>query len=371
MTGGDTAATRATVGGTAAAAATAGTTTWAPAVIAPPSAAARAAAHDRLAGLATPAGAWGRLGELAVWLSACQDRCPPRVPAAVRAVVFAGDHGVTVRGVSAYPAAVTPAMVRTIVGGGAGISVLCAVHDVALRVLDISVDDELTGVPEAVRAHKIRRGSGSIDVEDACSADEVRRALAAGAAVADEEIAAGADLLVSGDLGIGNTTPAAALIGAVLGLDADLVTGRGTGVDDIALAQKASVVRAAVDRVAPRVGDPVDLLAAAGGADFAAAAGFLVRAAERGVPVLLDGVIAVAQALVADRIAPGVAAWCAAGHRSTEPAQSLALQALGLVPLLDLGMRLGEGTGAVAAVPLVRSAAAILGRMALLADVLA
>ncbi len=335
--------------------------------VSPPSAEIRAEAAARMGALAKPVGALGRLEDLAVWLSACQRSCPPAVPGNVRAVVFAGDHGVAAQGVSAYPREVTPAMVRAIAAGGAGISVLARTNNVHLRVLDISVDDDLTGVDEQVRAYKICRSSGAINLQDACSADEISRALAAGGRIADEEIEAGADLLIVGDLGIGNTTPAAALIAALLGVGATRVAGRGTGVDDIGLAHKQSVIAAALRRTAGRT-DPVDLLAGLGSADLAAAVGFLVRAAAVGVPVLLDGLIAVSEALVAERLAPGTAAWFAAGHRSTEPAQSLALADLGLVPLLDLGMRLGEGTGAVAAVPLVRAAAALLAQMSLLAD---
>jgi nicotinate-nucleotide--dimethylbenzimidazole phosphoribosyltransferase len=332
-----------------------------------PSAETRAEAAARVQALAKPVGALGRLEDVAIWLSACQGVCPPAVPANVRAVVFAGDHGVSAQGVSAYPREVTPAMVRTILAGGAGISVLAKANDVHLRVLDIAVDDDLAGLPESVGAYKIRRSSGAINEQDACSPEEILLALEAGARVAEEEIAAGADLLIVGDLGIGNTTPAAALIAAVLGLTAAQVTGRGTGVDDAGLHRKQTVIRAALARTAGR-SEPADLLAALGSADFAVAVGFLVTAAAAGVPVLLDGVIAVAEALLAERLAPGSAAWFAAGHRSTEPAQSLALAELGLTPLLDLGMRLGEGTGAVAAVPLVRAAAALLGQMALLAD---
>ncbi len=332
-----------------------------------PSAEIRSQAAARAEALAKPVGALGELENVAIWLAACQGVCPPTVPGNVRAVVFAGDHGVSAHGVSAYPREVTPAMVRTILAGGAGISVLAKINNVHLRVLDIAVDDELAGLPVAVSAHKIRRSSGAINDEDACTANEIDRALAAGASIAEEEIAAGADLLIVGDLGIGNTTPAAALIAAVLGLSARKVTGRGTGVDDAGLRRKQEVIDAALARAAGR-SEPADLLTALGSADFAVAVGFLVTAAAAGVPVLLDGLIAVAEALLAERLSPGSKAWFAAGHRSPEPAQSLALADLGLTPLLDLGLRLGEGTGAVAAVPLVRAAAALLGEMALLAD---
>ncbi len=334
----------------------------------PPSAAVQTEAAERLAGLATPAGALGRLGDLAVWVAATQGAVPPEPIDRVRAVIFAGDHGVADHGVSAYPKAVTPAMVRTFLAGRAGVSVLAAQHGITVRVLDVGVDDDLEGVDPAVQAFKIRRGSGAIHVEDAMTAAETQSALDAGAAVAAEEVAAGAQLLVSGDMGIGNTTPAAALIAASLGVPAAEVTGRGTGIDEAALAHKIDIVRAALDRAGDRVDDPVDTLTALGSPDIAAAAGFMAAAAQAGVPVLLDGLISVASAVMAERLAPGAAAWFAAGHRSTEPAQSLALDKLGLVPALDLGMRLGEGSGAVAAVPIVRSAALLLRDVALLAD---
>ena len=338
--------------------------------VAAPSAAVRDEAAARLAGLATPAGALGRLGDLAVWVAATQGVVPPAPVENVRAVVFAGDHGVSDHGVSAYPKQITPAMVRMFLSGQAGVSVLAAQHGVSVRVLDMAVDDDLDGVDPAVQAFKVRRSSGAIHLEDALTPDETRQALEAGATVAAQEIAAGAQLLISGDMGIGNTTPAAALIAASLWLPASEVTGRGTGVDEAGLAHKIGVVQQALDRAGERVHDPLDTLTALGSADLAASAGFMVAAARAGVPVLLDGVISVAAAVMADRIAPGAAAWFAAGHRSTEPAQTLALDKLGLEPLIDLGMRLGEGSGAVAAVPLVRSAALLLRDMALLADVL-
>lgn len=329
-----------------------------------PDAAVAQAAAERLAGLAMPAGALGRLGDLATWLAACQGQVPPLAPRRVRLAIFAGDHGVAAHGVSAYPPAITQAMVGTFVAGRAGVNALARAHDVAVRVVDVAVDSADTG------PLKVRRGSGAIHLEDALTPDETRRALDVGRQVAEEEVAAGADLLLSGDMGIGNTTPAAALVAAGLGLPASEVVGRGTGVDDAGLVRKTEVVDAALRRAGDRVADPVETLTALGSADLAAATGYLLTAARLGVPVLLDGLMAVACALTADRIEPGVAAWCAAGHRSTEPAQSLALDKLGLVPLLDLDLRLGEGSGAVAAVPLVRAAAALLSEVALLAELL-
>lgn len=337
-----------------------------------PSPTARELAAERLGALATPPGALGRLGDLAVWIAACQGSVPPAPLDNVRLVIFAGDHGVAAHGVSAFPAAITGAMVRTFLVGKAGVNALAHAHGVAVRVLDIGVDEEFDDLDEtvraALRAFKVRRGSGALHVEDALTAAEVRTALEAGARVAREEIAAGADLLISGDMGIGNTTPAAAMIAAGLGLPASEVVGRGTGIDDRALIGKTAVVDAALARTGDRTADPVETLAALGSADLAASTGFLLSAAEAGVPVLLDGLMAVACALTADRMRPGAAAWFAAGHRSTEPAQALALAKIGLEPVLDLGLRLGEGSGAVAAVPVLRSAVALLRDVALLSE---
>lgn len=336
--------------------------------IVPPDATAAAAARLRSDGQAKPLGALGRLEDVGVWLAGCQGVCPPRPLTDVRVVVFAGDHGVTASGVSAYPAAITPAMVRAIAAGVAGVSVLAAANQVSVSLYDLAVDAEFTDLDPEISRFKLRRGSGSIDREDALTAAEVTAALAAGDRIAAEQIADGAQLLIAGDLGIGNTTVAAALIAASYGLPAAAVTGRGTGVDDATLAHKTAVIDAALARAGARAADPMERLAALGSADLAAGVGFLLGAARRGTPVLLDGLIALAEAVVAASIDPGVVAWLAAGHRSTEPGQSVALTRLGLEPLLDLGLRLGEGTGAVAAVPLLRSAVATLRNLAQLSD---
>ncbi|HET9423466.1 MAG TPA: nicotinate-nucleotide--dimethylbenzimidazole phosphoribosyltransferase [Nocardioides sp.] len=333
---------------------------------------ARAEARQRLDGLAKPLGALGRLEELAVWLAGVQGTAQPRPPADVSVVVFAGDHGVTASTtpVSAYPRQVTGLMVREFLRGGAAVTVLARAHGARVRVLDLAVDDDLAGVPAEVVAHKVRRGSGAIDREDALTAEQVEAALITGRRVADEEIDAGTDLLIPGDMGIGNTTVAATLVGVLLGLRATDVVGRGTGVDDPTLDAKRAVVDAAIDRATPHRHDPVALLRVVGSADLAAATGFLVRASERGTPVLLDGVISGGCALLAERLAPGSAAWWYAGHRSTEPAHRLSLEALGLCPILDLEMRLGEGSGALTALPVLRTAPLLLAEMATLAEVI-
>ncbi|MDV3125369.1 nicotinate-nucleotide--dimethylbenzimidazole phosphoribosyltransferase [Mycobacterium sp. 21AC1] len=339
-----------------------------------PSPTARAQATERLANLATPPGALGRFGDLAVWFAATQGQVPPPALDNVRLVVFAGDHGVAAHGVSAFPSAITGATVRAGLNGQLGVCALAAAHGVSVRVLDLGVDDDFDDLPPHTRtdlqAYKIRRSSGAIHLQDALTGPEVHAALEAGATVARQEIAAGAQLLISGDLGIGNTTSAAALVAAGLGVPASDVVGRGSGIDDAALRHKTAVIDAALARAGERTTDPVQSLAALGSADLAATTGYLLTAARLGVPALLDGLMSVACALTADRIAPGAAAWYASGHRSTEPAQSLALDKLGLEPILDLTMRLGEGSGAVAAVPVLRGAVAVLADTALLRDLL-
>lgn len=330
---------------------------------------ARAAALTRLDALAKPVGALGRLEELAAWLAAAQGACPTRPITDVRVVVFAGDHGIARAGVSAYPTEVTAAMVRTFVAGRAAVNAVAGVVGAAVSVLDIAVDADLADLPAAVTRHKVRRGSGRIDVEDALTATEAAAAFRVGAGAADDAVDTGADLLVPGDMGIGNTTPAAVLTAVLTDTDIVSVVGRGTGIDDETWMRKAAAVRDGARRGRPLRDDPLGLVAAVGGADLAAMTGFLVQAAVRRTPVVLDGVVSTTAALLAQGIAPRTTRWCVAGHRSTEPAQGAALTRLGLTPLLDLSLRLGEGTGALLAVPLVRAAAATLADMALLAEI--
>jgi nicotinate-nucleotide--dimethylbenzimidazole phosphoribosyltransferase len=326
--------------------------------------AAQQEARRRQARLTKPAGSLGRLEDLATWLAGVRGVCPPPPAARTRVVVFAGDHGVTAAGVSAYPADVTAQMVVNFLSGGAAVNVLAAQVGATVRVVDLSVATDVASAPEETSRWKVRHGSGRIDREDALSEAETERALDAGRAIADEEIDAGADLLVAGDMGIGNTTPATVLVSLLTGTEAHTLVGRGTGIDDAGWIRKTRAVRDAVRRGRPHVDDPARLVGVVGGADLAAMAGFLSRAAERGTPVVLDGVVSGAAALVADRVTFGARHWWVAGHRSTEPAHAVALDDLGLVPLLDLGLRLGEGTGALLALPLLQAAAATLADMA-------
>ena len=327
-------------------------------------AAAQSEARLRQARLTKPAGSLGRLEEVSIWLAGVRGCCPPPAATRPRVVIFAGDHGVAAAGVSAYPSEVTAQMVANFLAGGAAVNVLAAQVGATVRVADLAVaTDVLTAPPETMR-HKVRAGSGRIDREDALTERETAAALAAGRAIADEEIDAGADLLIAGDMGIGNTTAAAVLVALLTGIEPHTLVGRGTGIDDAGWIRKTRAVRDAVRRGRPHLELPERLVGVVGGADIAAMAGFLARAAQRRTPVVLDGVVSGAAALVADRLAPGARAWWVAGHRSTEPAHTAALTELELVPLLDLGLRLGEGTGALLALPLLQAAAATLSGMA-------
>ncbi|WP_135455807.1 nicotinate-nucleotide--dimethylbenzimidazole phosphoribosyltransferase [Mycobacterium sp. DL99] len=324
-------------------------------------------ARARQTRLTKPPGSLGRLEELSIWAASCQGVCPPQPLTRARVVVFAADHGVTAAGVSAFPSAVTGQMVANFDAGGAAINVLAEVAGATVRVADIAVDCDEPLSP-AIGAHKVRRSSGNIAVEDALSAEETVAAVAAGRQIADDEVDAGADLLIAGDMGIGNTTAATTLVAALTGAEPVVVVGRGTGIDDLGWMRKAGAVRDALYRARDVTRDPLGLLRVCGGADLAAMAGFLAQAAVRRTPVLLDGLVVTAAALVAEELAPGARAWWQAGHRSTEPAHSLALSHLRLEPIVDLGMRLGEGTGAAVALPIVRAAIATLASMATFAE---
>ena len=333
-----------------------------------PDAEAQQAARLRQSQLTKPTGALGRLEDLSVWASGVQGQCPPHPFVDVRIVVFAGDHGIArTAQTSAYPPEVTAQMVLNFVQGGAAVNVLAAQTGTAVRVVDVSVDADLSyaaSVAGDVTAHRIRRSSGSIDREDAMTADEALRAFTLGRSLADAEIDGGADLLIAGDMGIGNTTPATVLVGLFTGKDAATVTGHGTGIDDATWMRKVAAVRDAMRRGRPFKADPLTLLATSTGADFAAMCGFLLQASLRRTPVILDGSISTACALVVDRMSSRAKQWWLAGHRSTEPAHTLALEHLDLTPIVDLGLRLGEGTGALVALPVVQGAIATLRDMA-------
>ncbi|GJF10943.1 nicotinate-nucleotide--dimethylbenzimidazole phosphoribosyltransferase [Mycolicibacterium cyprinidarum] len=328
-----------------------------------PDAEAAMAARERQTRLTKPLGALGRLEDLSVWVASCQGVCPPKQFERARVLVFAGDHGVAAAGVSAYPPEVTAAMVANFDAGGAAVNVLAALAGAGVRVIDIAVDTAEPLSP-AIGAHKVRRSSGNIAVTDALTPDEVKEAIEAGRQIADEEVDGGADLLIAGDMGIGNTTPATTLVAALTDTEPVAAIGRGTGIDDAGWGRKTAAVRDALYRTRRSSADPIALLRICGGADLAAITGFCAQAAVRRTPVLLDGVVVTAAALAAERLAPGAKQWWRAGHRSTEPAHSLALRDLELDPIVDLGMRLGEGTGALVALPILRAAVGTLAAMA-------
>ncbi len=338
--------------------------------ITPPDQQTHREAVERHGRLSKPTGSLGRLEELGAWAAACQGVCPPHPFARPQVVVFVGDHGIAAHGVSAYPSEVTQQMVGNFLNGGAAVTVLALAAGATVRVVDVAVDCDPTAVaaPPLVTRHKVRRSSGAIDRQDALTDAEVTQALGAGATIADEEVDRGADLLIAGDMGIGNTTPAAVLVAALTGAEPVAVVGRGSGIDDAGWIRKTAAIRDALRRARPVVGDPVALVRTAGGADIAAMAGFLAQAAVRRTPVILDGVVVGAAAMLAEELAPGARQWWVAGHRSAEPAHTLALAHLELDPLLDLGMRLGEGAGAVAALPLVQMAVRVLAEMATCTD---
>ncbi|MGA7835787.1 MAG: nicotinate-nucleotide--dimethylbenzimidazole phosphoribosyltransferase [Acidimicrobiales bacterium] len=318
------------------------------------------ALQDRLT---KPQGSLGFLESLSVQLAAIAGACPPPAPEPVTIAVFAGDHGVVRAGVTSWPSEVTAQMVANFCAGGAAINVLARHVGASVVVVDVGVATPIPGDAAGLVRRNVRRGTANLAESAAMSHDEALAALWVGAEVARGAISDGARLLVTGDMGIGNTTPSAALIAAFTGSNPSEVTGRGTGIDDEMLTVKTHVIESALARLS-RDATPLDILAEVGGLEIAALAGFIVAGAAAKVPVVIDGVIAVAAALVARAFAPDVTGYLIAGHRSSEPGASAGLVHLGLHPVIDLGLRLGEGSGAALAVPLVQAAAKILSEMA-------
>jgi nicotinate-nucleotide--dimethylbenzimidazole phosphoribosyltransferase len=320
-----------------------------------PDQAARAAAAEQLGRRGRPL---GRLGDLAVWLAGCQGSFPPKPITHPRLLIFAADHGIAAAGVSAQPAGATAARARLIAVGGDAAGALAAELGVPVEVVDVGIAGEAGGHVDG--AYKVRRGSGRIDREDALTDDEALAAFEAGARIADAAVDSGADLLLTGTIGVAATTAAAALTGVLTGSDAAVVTGRGSGVDDRAWMRKCAAVRDAMRRARPVVSDRLRLLAVAGGADLAAMTGFLLQAAVRRTPVVLDDVTVSASALVAQRIAYRAPEWWIAGQSTAEPAHQRALDRLALTTATDLGTNLGAGVGALLCLPALRAAAVLL-----------
>ncbi|MGC5290386.1 nicotinate-nucleotide--dimethylbenzimidazole phosphoribosyltransferase [Micromonospora sp. DT231] len=355
--------------------------------IRPADEAAMAAARELHGRLTKPAGSLGALEELSVRLAGLAGACPPPLPEPAAVAIFAGDHGVHAQGVSPWPQEVTGQMIGNFLAGGAVVNAFARQAGASVTVVDVGVATPLPATDPAVLdpvgsgpvgsgpavldlavprlvAASVRRGTRDFTVTAALTRDEALAAVQTGIRIADELIDAGAGILLTGDMGIGNTTPAAALIAAFTGADPLDSTGRGTGIDDPTYAHKVAVVRAALTRHAPDPADPLGVLAAVGGLEHAALAGLILGAAARRTPVLLDGVIAVSAALAAAAFAPDAVCAMVAGHRSAEPGATAGLRHLGLDPLIDLGLRLGEGTGALLALPVVSGAVRVLHEVA-------
>ncbi len=322
-------------------------------------------ADERQARLTKPPGSMGRLEALGTQLAGVAGVCPPPIPAPVAVAVFAGDHGVHAQGVTPWPQEVTVQMVANVCAGEAVVNALAGQVGADVCVVDVGVAGHLAPHDSLVSA-SVARGTADLSTGPAMTTDQCREALQVGADTAGRLVDRGYRLLVTGDLGLANTTASAAIVVALTGRDAAEVTGRGAGADDLMLQHKQEIVRSAVGRLAgpPEDRDGLDVLAEVGGFEHAALAGFVLAAAARRIPVLLDGVIACSAALAAVRIAPGALAYVIAGHRSQEPGASVALTAMGLDPLVDLGLRLGEGSGALLAVPIVQAAARLLHEVA-------
>lgn len=331
-----------------------------------PSVAHATLARERQASLTKPAGSLGRLEELAVELAGLQATERPRAGIAP-IVVFAGDHGVTAQGVSAYPSAVTVEMMRNFARGGAAISVLARELGSTLSVVDAG---SLACAPaaEEIIVDKPRAGTRDFSREPAMTADEVAFAFGAGQRAVDR--CTGADVLLLGEMGIGNTTAAAAMTAALTGRPAREVTGLGTGLDPAALAHKVRVIDAALvlHGLAGRQPGGEDVLAAVGGLEIAALTGAIIAAGQRGVPVLVDGFIVTAAALAAVCINPTCRPWLVFSHRSAEMGHRLLLAELDARPILDLELRLGEGSGAALALPMLRFACALHAGMSTFAE---
>jgi nicotinate-nucleotide--dimethylbenzimidazole phosphoribosyltransferase len=338
---------------------------WIETVCPVPCAESRAAAEARQQQLTKPLGSLGMLETLATRLASLQATDRPRA-ARVPIVLFAGDHGITAQGVSAYPSDVTVQMLRNFAGGGAAIAVLARELGSALSVVDAGT---LAPAPIAgVIADKPLLGTRDFSQEPAMNAEELSFALAAGERAIGRATAGGADLVILGEMGIGNTTAATAIAAALLGAPVDDLVGAGTGLDAEGVSRKARVITAALQKHRLGAATPLSILAAVGGLEIAALTGAIIAAAQARIPVLIDGFIVSVAALAAVRINPSCAPWLIYSHRSLERGHRIVLDALGAEPVLDLKLRLGEGSGAALALPIVRLACALHTQMATFAD---
>lgn len=316
----------------------------------------------RLDNLTKPQGSLGRLEDFAARYCLITDTLSP-VLGPKRVYVFAGDHGVVAEGVSAYPKEVTPQMVYNMTNGGAAINVLARHARVDVRVVDIGVAVDLAPV-EGLISRKVRFGTGNIAQGPAMAREEAERAVAVGIELARQAHDEGVRFLCTGDMGIGNTTPSSALMAALLPCAVRDIVGRGTGIDDAALQRKIRTVEKALAVNNDRLSDPLDTLAAVGGLEIAGIAGLILGAASRRIPVVVDGFISSAGALVASQMAPATMDYLFFSHCSAEAGHRMFFEKMGTLPILDLGLRLGEGTGAVCALPLIEAGVKVYLEMA-------
>jgi nicotinate-nucleotide--dimethylbenzimidazole phosphoribosyltransferase len=319
-------------------------------------------AQDHLDRLTKPPGSLGRLEELARRYVTITGQIPPKIGAKA-VVVFAADHGVAAEGVSAYPQAVTAQMVLNFLYGGAAINALARQARAEVHIVDIGVASDIPAAP-GLTVRKVRHGTGNIARGPAMHRDEARQALEVGIAMAAQCQSDGASLVATGDMGIANTTPSSALIALFTNASIAQVTGYGTGITDSTRDHKIAIIEQALQVNQPRADDPLGALAAVGGFEIAGIAGLILGCASRRIPVLVDGHIATAGALVAAALQPLVKGYMIASHASVEIGQHIAWQYMGQTPLLDLHLRLGEGTGAVLAMHLVEAAVRIYNDMA-------
>lgn len=322
----------------------------------------RKQAQARLDRLTKPLGSLGRLEELAAQYVAITGEMKPNIPRGV-VFTFAADHGVTVEGVSAYPREVTPQMVLNFLRGGAGVNVLARHAGVDVRVVDIGVDYEFGTVP-GLFDRKIMKGTRNLMVEPAMTRSQAEQSLLVGMELATNAVQEGIGLIGTGEMGIGNTTPSAAITAVMTRRSVADVTGRGTGIDEAGHARKVQVIRTALDRHRPDPTDPLDVLAKVGGLEIGGLAGLILGAAAARIPVVLDGFIAGAAALIAVGLQPSCRDYLIASHRSVEAGHRVMLDHLSLKPLLDFDLRLGEGTGACLGIDLVYAAIKIYTEMA-------
>lgn len=327
---------------------------------------AREAAISRQGDLTKPPGALGRLEDVAIQLAALQGCGKPCVER-VWISVFAADHGVATAGVSAFPQAVTAQMIANMAAGGAAISVLAKRIGAELELIDLGTVAPVAPHP-LIRKAVIAQSTANLAEGPAMSRAQLEQALGEGAAAVDRARASGAELFIAGEMGIGNTTAAAALAAGLLGRSAADLVGPGTGLDQAGLARKRALIDTALARHADRLADPAAALAGLGGFEIAAMAGAYIACAQQGLPALVDGFISSAAALAACRLCPGAGDWMLLAHASAEPGHRAVVEAIGGRALLDLGMRLGEGSGAAAAVPLLRLACQLHAEMATFAE---